>query len=293
MSEGSGLPREFWQVGSSSFTDFLRSVSPVGTGGAATRDLDADAPHATTIVALAYADGVVMAGDRQATAGYQVAHRTMDKIFEADDYSVIGIAGTAGVALDMVRLFQLEIEHFEKIEKTELSLNGKAHRLAAMVRSHVPMALKGLAALPLFAGFDPNIGAGRIFSYDTVGGQYEELDHHAVGSGALHAQSTLRHIWRGDLDATQAVAAALHAIWDAADQDTATAGPDFERGIFPRVAQVDAEGFHWVPAQEVRDTLDVLAQQRAQEFLDQQAGRPARVSIQDHPTPRRRKGPGS
>jgi proteasome beta subunit len=276
------LPGAFTTPGSSSFVDFLaqhapdllpgrRTPLPVGDvtpGGAA--------PHATTIVALSFAGGVVMAGDRRATMGSQIASRDIEKVFPADEYSAIGIAGTAGLAVELVRLFQLELEHYEKIEGTLLSLDGKANRLATMIRGNLGLALQGLAVVPLFAGFDLDRGTGRIFSYDVTGGRYEEHQHHSVGSGSVFARGSLKKLWRPGLDAGDAVRVAVEALVDAADDDSATGGPDTSRRIWPVVATVTAAGYLRVPqddlgevvARVLADRAEQHARARAQEEAD-------------------------
>jgi len=250
------LPTAFTTPGTSSFTDFLSQHAPdllpgrrpvPGTGTAVP-----EVPHATTIVALTFAGGVVMAGDRRATMGNLIAHREMEKVYPADDYSCVGIAGTAGVAVELVRLFQVELEHYEKIEGALLSLDGKANRLATMIRGNLGLALQGLAVVPLFAGYDIDHRQGRIFSYDVTGGRYEERDHHSVGSGSLFARGTLKKGWRPDLDAGAAVRVALESLVDAAEDDSATGGPDERRRIYPVVATVTDVGYQ-------RLTDDVLA----------------------------------
>ncbi len=243
------LPAAFTTSGSSSFTEFIGAHAPdllpgrrAGVMEAPTGPL-ADVPHATTIVALTFADGVVMAGDRRATMGNLIAHREMEKVYPADEYSCVGIAGTAGVAVEMVRLFQVELEHYEKIEGSLMSLDGKANRLSTMIRGNLAMAMQGLAVVPLFAGYDLDRRVGRIFSYDVTGGRYEERHHHSVGSGSLFARGSLKKRWLPDLDATGAVRVALEALMDAADDDSATGGPDQRRRIYPVVATVTAAGY--------------------------------------------------
>ncbi|MBC7289736.1 MAG: proteasome subunit beta [Actinotalea sp.] len=238
------LPPAFRMTGTSSFLDFLAAHDPGLLPGA--RPLpagDVAAPHGTTIVALTFDGGVVMAGDRRATAGSMIASRTIEKVFPADEYSAVGIAGTAGLALELVRLFQLELEHYEKIEGSLLSLEGKANRLATMVRGSLGLAMQGLAVVPLFGGYDLDAGVGRIFSFDVTGGRYEERDHHAVGSGSVFARGSLKKLWRPGMDVTDAVRTAVHALVDAADDDSATGGPDTLRRIFPVVATVTASGY--------------------------------------------------
>jgi proteasome beta subunit len=208
-------------------------------------------PHGTTIVALSYAGGVLMAGDRRATMGNVIASRHIEKVFPADQYSVFGIAGTAGIALDITRLFQVELEHYEKIEGTLLSLEGKANRLGAMIRANLPMAMQGLAVVPLFAGFDRPAGVGRLFSYDVTGGRYEEQEHHAVGSGSMFARGALKKLWRPNLPEEEAVAVAVEALYDAADDDTATGGPDPVRQLWPVVYTVSRSGAVRVPDGEL------------------------------------------
>jgi proteasome beta subunit len=185
----------------------------------------------------------VMAGDRRATMGNVIAQRDIEKVFPADEYSCVGIAGTAGVAVEMVRLFQVELEHYEKLEGMTLSLDGKANRLSTMIRSNLPMAMQGLAVVPLFAGYDHESGGGRIFSYDITGGRYEEHSFHAVGSGSMFARSALKKTYRDDFSPDDAVLACVEALYDAADDDSATGGPDLTRRIFPVVVVVDENGF--------------------------------------------------
>jgi proteasome beta subunit len=201
------LPAAFLTPGSSSFADFLADHASHLLPGR--RDLPAGTlpqlPHATTIVSLAFADGIVMAGDRRATMGNLIAHREMEKVYPADAYSCVGIAGTAGIAVELVRLFQVELEHYEKIEGALLSLDGKANRLATMLRANLPMAMQGLAVVPVFAGYDLDKNQGRIYSYDVTGGRYEEHPYHSVGSGSVFARGSLKKRWRPDLTSAEAV----------------------------------------------------------------------------------------
>ena len=215
-------------------------------------------PHGTTVVALRYVDGVIMAGDRRATAGNIIAHHAMEKVFPADHYSAVAIAGTAGMAIEMVRLFQVQLEHYEKVEGSTLSLEGKANQLAGMVRQHLPMAMQGLAVVPLFAGFDTSRSTGRIFNYDVTGGHYEDIDFQATGSGGRDARSTIKLGWREGLARDEAVDLAVQSLYDAADEDSATGGPDLVRGIYPIVAVVDAEGYREVPEAEVAERFAAL-----------------------------------
>ncbi len=249
MSDAHGrLPRSFTTPGTSSFLDFLATHDPSLLPA---RLLPAgevpQTPSATTIVALTFDGGVVMAGDRRATAGSMIASRHIEKVFAADDYSAVGIAGTAGLALELVRLFQLELEHYEKIEGTLLSLDGKANRLATMIRGSLGLAMQGLAVVPLFGGYDLDRGVGRIFSYDVTGGRYEETEFHAVGSGSVFARGSLKKLWWPQMREADAVRTAVHAMVDAADDDSATGGPDATRKIWPVVATVTAEGYQRVP----------------------------------------------
>ncbi len=247
------LPSAFFAPGASSFADFVAAVAPdlrTRLDSAAGR-AEAIAPHGTTIVAVTCAGGVVMAGDRRATMGSMIAQRDIEKVFPADDLSCVGIAGSAGVATELVRLLQVELEHYEKIEGTRLSLDGKANRLATMIRANLPLAMQGLAAVPLFAGYDVDRARGRIFSYDLTGGRYEEHEHYSVGSGSLFARGSLKKLHRSDQPQAAAVRVCVEALWDAADDDSATAGPDLARGIFPVVAVVDEHGYRRVPDDEV------------------------------------------
>jgi proteasome beta subunit len=239
----------FTNSGTSSFTDFLTAAAPDLLPGR--RPLPPGtatglAPHATTIIAIACTDGVVMAGDRRATMGNLIASRDIEKVYPADAYSLVGIAGTAGVGLELMRLFQVELEHYEKIEGTMLSLDGKANRLATMIRNNLGAALQGLAVIPIFAGYDLDARdpakAGRIFSFDVAGGVYEETGYDGIGSGSLFAKSALKKRYRAGLGRDEAIRLAVEALYDAADDDTATGGPDLIRKIYPVVMFAGAQG---------------------------------------------------
>ncbi|HSF36709.1 MAG TPA: proteasome subunit beta [Nocardioides sp.] len=263
----SRLPTSFMTPGTSSFADFLGAEAPdllpsrraVPTGSAG--DL---APHGTTIVAATFEGGVVMAGDRRATMGNIIAQRDIEKVFPADEFSVVGIAGTAGLAVEMVRLFQTELEHYEKIEGTTLSMDGKANRLAALIRANLGLAMQGLAVVPLFAGYDLAADQGRIFSYDVTGGRYEETAFHSVGSGSLFARGSLKKLYRDDLDTEGAVTAVVQALYDAADDDSATGGPDLTRRIFPVVHVITPDGGRRLPDDEVSAIADRMIAARMQ-----------------------------
>jgi proteasome beta subunit len=261
------LPEAFLIPGSSSFAEFLSAQAPDllparrSTVGGDASDL---APHGTTIVAATFEGGVVMAGDRRATMGNVIAQRDIEKVFPADEFSCVGIAGTAGLAVEMVRLFQTELEHYEKIEGSPLSMDGKANRLATLIRSNLGMAMQGLAVVPLFAGFDLAAGHGRIFSYDVTGGRYEETAFHSVGSGSLFARGALKKLYREDLDADGCVTALVQALYDAADDDSATGGPDLTRRIFPIVGVITAEGYRRLSDDEVAGIADRVIDARMQ-----------------------------
>ncbi|MEQ4521530.1 proteasome subunit beta, partial [Nocardioides kribbensis] len=256
---GPRLPASYLQPGVSSFSDFLadqapdllpgRRTLPQGQAG----DL---APHGTTIVGATFPGGVLLAGDRRATMGNIIAQRDIEKVFATDEYSAAGIAGTAGLAIEMIRLFQTELEHYEKIEGTTLSLDGKANRLSALIRSNLGMAMQGLAVVPLFAGFDLGDARGRIFSYDVTGGRYEETGYTAVGSGSMFARGSLKKLYRPDLTEAEVVTLAVQALYDAADDDSATGGPDVARRIFPIVHVITAEGGRRLSGDEVAAVAD-------------------------------------
>ena len=219
-------------------------------------------PHGTTVVALRYADGVVMAGDRRAVEGYAIADSKMDKVFPADEHSVVGIAGVAGQAIELVRLFQTELEHYEKVEGDALSLEGKANRLAQMLRQSFPLVLQGLVVVPIYAGFDTRRGEGRIYRYDVIGGRYEETDYQATGSGSRDAKGSLKKRWRPGLNRREAVEVAVEGLVDASEEDTATGGPDPRRGIYPSVHLVGAAGVEELPADEVGEAYEAVAGRR-------------------------------
>jgi proteasome beta subunit len=233
-----------------SFAELLRRTGHAPP--APTQALDG-VTHGTTVVAIRYADGVIMAGDRRATSGNLISHRTMEKVYPADRHSGVAIAGAAGPAMDMVKLFQLQLEHYEKVEGAELSLEGKANQLSGMVRSHLPAAMQGLAVVPLFAGYDTRRRTGRLFQYDVTGGRYEEGDFATTGSGSLHAGMVVKTGYRAGIDRGDTLDLAIRALFQAADEDSATGGPDLVRGIFPTMATITAEGFERVTDEEISD----------------------------------------
>ena len=220
-------------------------------------------PHGTTVLGLKFADGIVVAGDRRATSGNLIADAKMRKVFAADEFSAIAIAGAAGQAVELVKLFQLELEHYEKITGDRLSLEGKANRLAQMIRSNFPMAMQGLVVVPLFGGYDERLAQGRIFYYDATGGRWEEDDYQTTGSGGLPAKNSLKKRWRLDLSRDEAIRVAVEALVDAAEDDAATGGPDTARNIYPVVITVTLDGAHDVDEAEVRSAVEAVLQERS------------------------------
>ncbi|HBJ73837.1 MAG TPA: proteasome subunit beta [Actinobacteria bacterium] len=260
------LPAAYLRSGSPSFADFLADLAPDLLSARlllnAAVDSSTLAPHGTTIVALRGSFGAIMAGDRRATMGNVISQRDIEKVFQADEHSTIGIAGAAGIAVELVRLFQVELEHYEKIEGMQLSLDGKANRLSALLRGNLGMAMQGLAVVPMFAGYDLDRERGRIFSYDITGGRYEEHDYHAVGSGGFFAKNSMKKMYRENMTAEQAIMVALEALYDAADDDSATGGPDLARGIFPVIAVNDAAGVRLLHEDELTAYVTTIVQAR-------------------------------
>ena len=261
---GVSLPPAFLQAGSSSFAEFLAMHDPslLPAGRPLPPGTSVDAVHGTTIVSMTFAGGVVMAGDRRATMGNVIAQRDIEKVFPADESSCVGIAGTAGLAVEMVKLFQVELEHYEKIEGAQLSVDGKANRLATLIRGNLGMAMQGLAVVPVFAGYDAETGGGRIFSYDVTGGRYEEHRHHSVGSGSMFARGAIKKLWREDITPAEAISIAVESLYDAADDDSATGGPDLARGILPVVAVVDSDGYRRIPEAELEPVVRAVVAAR-------------------------------
>ncbi len=256
-----GFPGPAYPLGANpSFADLLRAAAdaPDRQAPAPGSQAGLQVPHGTTVLALKFTDGAIMAGDRRATEGYSIADERIDKVFPADDMSAVAIAGVAGQATEIVRLFQTELEHYEKVEGDRLSLEGKANRLAQMIRGNFPMALQGLVVVPLFAGFDERRGEGRLFRYDVTGGRWEEADYHSTGSGSLHARGTLKKRWRRGLSRQEAVEVAVEALYDASQEDAATGGPNPVRGIYPTVKAITARGVEEVPEDEVRTAFEAI-----------------------------------
>ena len=260
----------------SSFADFLAAYSPdllpgrtPGPAAGPVADSPAlrDLPHATTIVAAVCDHGVALAGDRRATAGsMMIAKRDVEKVFRSDEFSAVGYAGTGSVGIEFVRLFQVELEHYEKMEGRSLSLEGKANRLAWMIRGNLAAAMQGLIVVPLFVGYDEDAGQGRIFSYDVAGGPYEEQRFHSIGSGSVFARGALKKLYVDDMPVREAVLACVQALYDAADDDSATGGPDLTRRIFPVIATVTADGF--------RKLSEAESEQYAQQVVQERLARP-------------------
>jgi proteasome beta subunit len=266
----SGFPPAYLDRVGSSFTDFLAVTAPdllPGRRPVPQIPVGDITPHGTTIVAVTYEGGVLMGGDRRATMGNLISSRDIEKVYPADAWSVIGIAGAAGIAIEMVKLYQVELEHYEKIEGLTLSLDGKANRLAQMIRGNLGAALQGLAVVPLFAGFDldaaPDATPGRIFSYDVTGGNYEERGYAAVGSGSLFARNSLKKTWRPGQDGDAATRSLVEALYDAADDDSATGGPDPVRRLYPIVYRVDAEGAIRLSDDEVAAVAKTIVDERS------------------------------
>ncbi|MFC4337538.1 proteasome subunit beta [Salininema proteolyticum] len=266
------IPPQFAAVGTSSFTDFVSQAAPdllAGKLSLPEGDHSEMSAHATTIVALRCEGGVVMAGDRRATMGNLISSRDIEKVFPADSHSLIGIAGTAGLGLEMVRLYQTELEHYEKIEGRPLTLDGKANRLATMLRGNLGIALQGLAVVPIYAGYDldaPEGSAlGKIFSFDVVGGVYEEKDYDSIGSGSLFAKGSLKKLYKRGMSRDDAVKAVIEALYDAADDDSATGGPDPVRRLYPVVMSATAEGTVRVDDEEVASQAADIIARRSEE----------------------------
>jgi proteasome beta subunit len=278
------FPGAFMAARTSSFSDFLASYAPDllpgrwvpgGSGapaaGAETRPWApgggrslSDLPHATTIVTAVCDGGVIIAGDRRSTAGNMIAKRDVEKVFRTDEFSAMGIAGVASVGLEFVRLFQVELEHYEKMEGRSLSLEGKANRLATMIRGNIAGAMQGLAVVPLFVGYDPDAGGGRMFSYDVAGGPYEEHRFHSIGSGSVFARGSLKKLYKDGMSVRDTVMACIQALYDAADDDSATGGPDLTRKIFPVVGVVTADGFTRLSEAETEEYARAVVDERMQ-----------------------------
>jgi proteasome beta subunit len=257
----------FFDYATSSFSEVLRRsaphlLPPPSTWTGQDPQGPPPVPHGTTVLAVRYRDGVVMAGDRQASEGYQVAHRRIEKIFKADDLSAVGIAGAAGPAMEMARLFQTELEHYEKVEGENLSLEGKANRLGQMIRVNLPMAMQGLVVVPIFAGFDEKAGVGRLFKYDVTGGRYEETDYFAQGSGGKDARDSLKKRFKRDMGKEETVRVTVEALLDAADEDLGTGGPDLMRGIFPTVKTITRSGISDLPDEDIRRHCEAILNDR-------------------------------
>jgi len=252
--------------GLSSFTDHL--LLPARFGGVDNLTPSSQLPHGTTIVALRYPGGVLLAGDRRSTQGNMIAGRDVQKVYITDDYTATGIAGTAAIAVEFARLYAVELEHYEKLEGVPLTFAGKVNRLAIMVRGNLPAAMQGLVALPLLAGFDihdPDVEkAGRIVSFDAAGGwNLEDEGYQSVGSGSIFAKSSVKKLYSQVTDADSALRVAVEALYDAADDDSATGGPDLVRGIYPTAVTIDADGATNVAERRIAELAREVIEKRS------------------------------
>ncbi|HEY5245352.1 MAG TPA: proteasome subunit beta [Acidimicrobiales bacterium] len=270
-----GQPAAFMTARVPSFTDFLAGYAPdllplgfrgrdLPAGDGAANEVIKNLPHATTIVAAVCERGVVMAGDRRATSGNMISKRDAEKVYRSDEFSAVAIAGVFAIGLEFVRLFQVELEHYEKMEGRALSLEGKANRLAKMVRDNLGPAMQGLAVVPLFTGYDEDTGVGRIFSYDVAGGPYEEHRYFSIGSGSIFAKGSLKKLYRDDMSVPDTVLACVQALYDAADDDSATGGPDLTRKLFPIIATITDDGFRRLPDSEAAEVAEQVVAGRMQ-----------------------------
>jgi proteasome beta subunit len=257
----------------SSFSEILKRARPESVPQISPPAGAVELPKGTTILALRYDQGVVIAGDRRATEGFSIAHRSIEKVFPTDETSAVAIAGVAGPATEMVRQFQTELEHYEKVAGMKLTLEGKANKLAQLLRTNFPMALQGLFVVPIFAGFDDRKHEGRIFKYDLTGGRYEESDFWASGSGGRDARATIKKRYRPGLTRDDAAKIALEALFDASEEDLGTGGPDVLRDIYPNIASVSAEGFAEIPESEIAMLFEALLKER------RDAGRVSRETV--------------
>jgi proteasome beta subunit len=249
---GSSFPELLRRIGLTSHSTMTASSVP---------GHELSIPHATTCVALKFADGVVMAGDRRATSGNLISHRSMEKVVQADRHSAVAIAGAAGPAMEMVKMFQLQLEHYEKVEGNSLSLEGKANQLSSMVRGNLPAAMQGMVVVPIFAGFDLRRGTGRLWDFDATGGRYEERDFVSTGSGSLHASTVIKVGFRPDLSRDEAIQLACRSLWEAADADSATGGPDAVRGIYPVVAAINVDGWERIDDDDLAARFDTIREE--------------------------------
>lgn len=222
-------------------------------------------PHGTTVLGLKFRGGAVIAGDRRATEGFQISGRRIEKVYQCDQHSAIAISGAAGPCIEMARLFQTELEHYEKLEGMVLTTEGKANKLGQMIKGNLPFAMQGLVVIPVFVGYDIRKKEGRIFKYDVTGGRYEETDFHATGSGGKDARSTLKKLYRPDMDQTGAIHVALEALYDAAEEDVGTGGPDVIRGIFPTVKVISEDGVADASASQIETFYVSLIKKKKQE----------------------------
>ena len=254
--------RQPFDLSAPSFSDVLRQAAPEAFSAAMTGTVEH--VEGTTIVALTFGSGVIIAGDRRATSGNVISKRDMRKVFEADSWSAMGISGAAGPAMEMAKIFATELEHYEKVEGGPLSLEGKANKLAQMVRANLPLAMQGLVVVPLFAGFDPREGIARIYEFDAAGGRYEERRFATTGSGGRDARGSLKARYRDGLSHDDAIDVAIEALWDAADEDSATGGPDLVRKIYPLVAVIDADGYRELDDETVAQLVQSVIADRQQ-----------------------------
>ncbi|GAK61355.1 putative proteasome A-type and B-type [Candidatus Vecturithrix granuli] len=248
-------------------TEYQEKLMPFDRADMCKESVEASLPMATTILAICYADGVLIGGDRRAVEGHRIASQRIEKVYKTDQYSAMAVAGVAGLCIDMAKLFRTELEHYEKIEGEQLMFEGKANKLAHMIRHNFPAAMRGLVVVPIFVGYDIHQQRGRIFKYDVIGGMYEEEAYSATGSGGKDARNTIKKLYRRAGDEEFALNLAIEALSDAAEEDAATGGPDLLHGVFPTLKTVTRQGVQDLPDEAIESAYKSFLERKRQSEL--------------------------
>lgn len=215
---------------------------------------EADIPTATTILAFKYRDGVLVAGDRRATAGNMVMYDRTDKVLEIDRHSVMAIAGVPATAYEMVRVLEHSFKYYRRTQLQELSFEGKLRAVSKLLKENVAAALAGTGAVaPIFAGYDFEQGSAKIYFYDILGAEFEGVEYAVSGSGSptirgiLHYLNTWGEQPLNQLTEEQATIQALRLLTSAAEFDSATGGVNREANLYPVIKLIAREGLRTIP----------------------------------------------
>lgn len=253
MGEG----RDFFDLLTSEGYRFpAKALSPSDPAGSG---LPFEPTEGTTILALRYRDGVMVAGDRRATAGHTVLYDRADKVIPIDDYSLMAISGSPAMAFEIARILEHSFQYHRRRQLQEMSIEAKLRRLSLLIRDNLPMAVQGIGAvIPIFATYDQEADLGRIYFYDVLGAQFEVADFATTGSGSSAVRGAMYYMnrWGGppfsQLSREDAVGLSLRLLFTASEYDSATGRYESSAGVYPTVKTITSGGQEDIDLDELR-----------------------------------------